>query len=597
MALSRRKRLLPTIAILLGIALLAGCAGRPPQIVAVTVPVTVVQTRVVETTREAAKTVVVTATPVPTPAYVSRLSAPADTLVYPLAAEPVALDPLAADDEAAGLALAQLYEGLFRLGADGGLLPAAAAGYATSADGLTYTITLRSGLRWSDGAALTAQHFAVGICRGLAPAAGSGYAHLLTTVAPVRGAAAFASGAAADCRQVGVRPLDDLRLEIALARPAPFLPRLLALPVSWPARLDLTGDRRPATGVTSTPPSTVVGLPSAITNGPYLLTEYKPGERILLTRNPAYWNAAQVAIGRIEFRIISDPAAQWAAYDAGQLHVAHPPAGELARLLAGPAGRELRFVPQPGVSFIGLNTQLGPTQNPAFRKAVASAIDRERLLRDALGQPWRPAAVGLLPWAGDQAGGLRYDPAAARRYLAEAGYDPASPPPPVELWFNREGGNTALFAALAEMLEASGIPVKLVGSRWEAYAAALAACEPASPSRLPATCSYGLYRLGWVEEYPDPAALLESSPGRQSPLGPTGWTSGAYAGLLAEARRTVDQARRTALYRQAETLLLDEAVVVPLWYYDRPTLVKPGVQPIFPPFGPPDLAAWRVPAP
>ncbi|MCX7671186.1 MAG: ABC transporter substrate-binding protein, partial [Anaerolineae bacterium] len=269
-----RRWLLTLVLLMVFGLLIAGCAARRPagadaptaQVMTVEVTVPVVQTRVVVETREVVRTVVVTATPVPTPAYVSAIHAPADTLVYPLTAAPATLNPQEATDSASALVIQQLYEGLYHLRADGTLAPAAATGYQVSADGRTYTVTLRSEARWSDGRPVTAQHFVDGVCRALDPATGNDYYYLLADIAPVTGARAFASGNTADCGKVGVRAVDEHILQIALERPASFFPKLLAMPIFFPARREIT--------------ATAAG--GSVVNGPYTLAESVPGERLVL---------------------------------------------------------------------------------------------------------------------------------------------------------------------------------------------------------------------------------------------------------------------------------------------------------------------------
>ncbi len=611
---SFRKRFLGVIVVLFGVGLLiAGCAARPAApvetvvTVEVTVPVPVVETRVVEVTRDVPRTVVVTATPVPTPAYVSRLNAGAGTLVYPLAADPVTLDPQVATDEVSGLVLQQLYEGLYNLRGDGSTVPAAATGYTVSDDGKVYTVTLRSGMTWSDGKPVTAQHFVDGVCRTLEPATGNSYYTLLTELAPVKGARAFASGDVADCKTVGVKAVNETTLQITLERPAAFFPKLLAMRVFWPARLDLIGrttkDDRPTPAAADVrPSSSVVGQ---VVNGPYLLTEQKSGERLILTKNPTYWNAAQVAIERIEFPIIPDLARQLALFEKGDVAVADFPAKETVRLQADPGlSKELQVLVRPGTSYIGLNTQAGPTKNLAFRKAIASAIDRDKLIKEVLKQPWHVAARVVVPpnvpghQGEDVTVGYKYDLAAAKKYLTEAGYGPGKPVPPVELWTNREGNSDLLLKAVAEMLEAAGIPVRVTTARWDVYLAGLDACNKpnrADAAKTPAECSYNLYRMGWVMDYADPAAMLDVVLNPQSAFQYTGWQSKEYGDLLAKALAEPDETRRVVLYRQAEKILLNDVVaVVPLLHYDRTLLVKKAVQFDYPPFGAPNVQYWRV---
>jgi oligopeptide transport system substrate-binding protein len=512
-----------------------------------------------------------------------------------LVADPVTLDPQVATDEVSGLVLQQIYEGLYNLRGDGSTVPAAATGYQVSADGTVYTLTLRSGMTWSDGKPVTAQHFVDGVCRTLEPATGNGYYYLLTDLAPVKGAKAFASGDVADCKKVGIKAVDDATLQIVLDHPAAFFPKLLAMRVFWPARIDASGKM---TGTSEVP---------VTSNGPYLLTEHKPGERIILTKNLTYWNAAQVAIERIELPIIPDPARQLALYEKGDVAVADFPVKETARLQADAGlSKELQVLVRPGVSYIGLNTQAGPTRNLAFRKAIASAIDRDKLIKEVLKQPWHVAARAVIPpnvpgYQGEDATvGYKYDPAATKKFLTEAGYGPNKPVPPVELWTNREGSNELLLKAIAEMLEAAGIPVRLTTSKWDVYLTGLDGCNKpnrADATKTPAECVYSLYRMGWVMDYADPAAMLDVVFNPKSAFQYTGWQSKEYGDLLAKALAEPDEAKRLALYRQAEKILLNDAVaVVPLMYYDRTLLVKQAVEFDYPPFGAPNLQYWRVEA-
>ncbi len=573
---------------------LLGCSKSTAQPTEVIVTVPVIETRIVEVTREVEKTVVVTATPVPTPAYTSRINAARGALVYPLTSDPLSLDPQGAYDATSQLVTGQLYEGLFNLSGDGSTVPAAATGFTMSADGTVYTITLRSGLAWSDGQPLTAQHYVDGVCRVLDPAVGDPFYTLLTEVAPLRGGAEYASGDEADCAKIGVTAVDDVTLRLTLTRPAAHLPALLAMPIFWPA----PKAAQPITDTTATAGPAASSPPS---NGPYLLAEQVPGDHILLTKNPSYWNAAQVAIERIEFRIVPDLARQLALYEAGDLQVAEFPAEATERIQADPAfEQELYVLVQPGASYLGLNLQAAPTNDVNVRRAIASAIDRQALIDQVLKQSWHVPAQGLLPpeTLGDngEAAGYPYDPEAARNYLTEAGYGPEKPIPPVELWYNREGSNELIFKAVGAMLEQAGIPVRLVSSPWEMYLDALEGCNKpieATAARTPAECSYSLYRMGWVMDYADASSLLKIfSP--KSRFQYTGWTSEDYDRLLAEALAEPDEAARAALYRQAEALLLEDVVVIPLQYYDRTVLVKDGIEFDYPPFGPPNLQYWKL---
>jgi oligopeptide transport system substrate-binding protein len=604
--------------VVLGLALsvaafaLIGCGGgssateQLPVTVEVTVPV--IQTQVVVETREVEKTVVVTATPAPTPAYVSRIDLPGGTLAYPLSSEPLSLDPQEAADEASSLVAQQLYEGLFNMRGDGSTIPAAATGYEASSDGKVYTVTLRSGMTWSDGAPVTAQHFVDGVCRLLEPAVGNDYYYLLTEIAPISGAKDFASGDVAGCEKVGIKAVDDLTLQIVLDRPASFFPQLLAFQTFLPARLDLVSAGEAITGSLKLEAgsSAITKTLQAVSNGPYTLAEWAPRERIVLTVNPAYWNADQVEIDRIEFKFLPELVDQLAQYEKGDLQVAEFPAEETPRIQADAGfAKELKTLVRPGTSYIGLNTQVTPTLDVNVRRAIASAIDRKALIDEVLKQPWHIPAQVLIPpgtpgYQGeDPSVGFPYDPEAARKYLADAGYGPANPVPPVEIWFNGEGNNKVVFEAIRDMLEQIGIPVRLTDSNWAVYRGALDACNQpnrAEAAKSPAQCSYNAYRMGWVMDYADPSSMLDVVFNPKSAFQYTGWQSPEYEQLLTQALAEQDQAKRSELYRQAEKILLNDVVaVVPLQHYDRTVLVKDGVTEEFPPFGAPNLQYWKLP--
>ncbi len=577
--------------------ILIGCSNETPASTATPGAIaSSVETQVVEVTREVEVTVVVTATPIPTPAYASPILAAPGTLTYPLAADPISLAAQDADDENSLLVAQQLYEGLFHLRGDGSTAPAAATAFTASLDSKTYTVTLRSGMIWSDGQPVTAQHYVDGVCRLLDPTVGNGYYYLLTDVAPVVGAAEYASGDLADCKKVGVRAVDDLTLRITLEQPAAFLPKLLAMPVFWPAA--------PAP-ITTTAPVSGTQPGSLTVNGPYLLAEWVAKDHVTLRKNPDYWNAQAVGPERIEFRVAPDVAEQLALYERGDLQVASFPAEATLRIQADPAfARELQVLVQPGVSYLAFNTQSGPTADVNVRRAIASAIDRQALIDTVLVQPWHVPAQTLIPpdilgHQGEDTGvGYPYNPEAAAEFLADAGYGPDKPIPPIEIWYNREGNNELLFKAIGQMLERVGIPVRLTSSRWDVYLAGLDACN--KPNRVgaaktPAQCSYNVYRMGWVMDYADPSSLLDAVFGPKSALQYTGWQSADYEKLMTQARTEPDETRRSELYREAEQILLSDVVAVaPLQYYDRTVLVKDGITFDFPPFGPPNLQYWTL---
>src|ERR1017187_1427372 len=166
-------------------------------------------------------------------------------------------------------------------------IPAAAERWETSSDGLVWRFHLRSSARWSNGDPLTAHDFVFGIHRALSPRLASEYAYVLF---PIRNAQSFNAGRLADFSQVGVRAPDNQTLEITLAQPSPYLAAAATLPAWFPAhqasieKLGPFDDR----AVPWTRPEHMV------CNGPFLLKEWSPGSRVVVDRNPNYWDAHQI---------------------------------------------------------------------------------------------------------------------------------------------------------------------------------------------------------------------------------------------------------------------------------------------------------------
>ena len=176
--------------------------------------------------------------------------------------EPGTLDPQRAEDIPALTILTDMYEGLTTESASGEVTGGAAREWSVSADGRAMVFHLRSNLRWSNGDALTAPHFAAGLRRAIDPRTAAPNAQLLSAIQRVEA------------------PSAD-RLELQLSRPDPALPAILALPIAAPRHPSATDD------VARTP-----------VNGAYRLQDWQPHQSISLGRNAHYRNAASVVIGR-----------------------------------------------------------------------------------------------------------------------------------------------------------------------------------------------------------------------------------------------------------------------------------------------------------
>jgi oligopeptide transport system substrate-binding protein len=441
-------------------------------------------------------------------------------------------------------------------------VPGVAESWEISADTLTYTFHLRAGARWTNGEPVTAQDFVASCRRALSPALG---ATNLEFVDPVRNARAYRTGQLTDFAQVGVTAPDARTLRIQLEHPAPYFLSLLTNPIWFPVYL-------PALEKCGSPtardnrwmrPATFVG------NGPFTLKEWNPGTLILVEKSPTYWDAATVRLRAIRFIPATSVDTEERAFRAGQLHITE--ALPLARLDVyrhenNPA---LTVSPFLDTYFYRLNVTRPILSETKVRRALSLAVDRRMINDTILRGQQRPAYAFTPPdcTPGYTPPALAVsDPVAARALLAEAGYPGGKGLPPLELLINISGNHQIIAEAVQAMWRRElGADVRIVSME---YSAALEQRR---------NLAYQILRSDWSADYPDPKAFLEIF-GSNAESNHTGWKNEAYDTLLAEADRTADSAARFALLQHAETILLEESPLIPIYHLSTVRLVHPAVR-------------------
>jgi oligopeptide transport system substrate-binding protein len=456
--------------------------------------------------------------------------------------EPETLDPHRARGVSAANVLRDLYEGLTTESAAGALEPGVAEGWDTSADGRTWTFRLRPDARWSSGEPLTAQDFVESWRRLRAPGTASPNAQLLASVEDAQAA-------------------DAATLQLRLRAPTPQLPALLSHPAAFPVHASNRGGAAFA-------PGTLVG------NGAYRLAGWVAHAQIALERNAHYRDAANVAIDRIVFYPTESAGAELKRYRAGELEWTDTIPVSQARWIREHLGSELHVMPYLGTYFYGFNLTRPPFKdNPALRRALALAVDRETLVASILGTGETPAyswvppgTAGYAPQRPDWAGWpAERRLAEARRLYAEAGYS-AAQPLEVELRYNTGDNHKRVALAVAWMWrQALGVRTRLVNEEYKVFL-------QNRRSRLHTQ----LFRADWIGDYDDAmtfAGRMRSGSG----LDDTGWANARYDALVDEAAAEPDAARRRALLEEAERVLLEDLPVLPLYFYVSKHLVKPWV--------------------
>ena len=469
------------------------------------------------------------------------------TLHRGLGPEPDALDIHLAQSLSALNVLRDLHEGLVSFDARAALVPGVARAWHVSDDGLIWTFELDPEARWSDGEPIVAGDFIAGWQRALHPATGSPTVGLLDVVDKAR----QVRTGQLESQALAVRALADDRLEVRLVRPTPWFAELLTHPVTYA----FPGDDK------------------ARYSGAFKLAERVPGAHLRLTANDRYRGAQQTRLEAVVWHVIEEPAVEMNRYRADQLHITETiPPGRLA-WMREQFGDELRIAPYLGSFFLAFNVGREPfADQPGLRRALSLVIDRELLTERVLGAgevpAWRLVPPGMPGWPeADSGDGLAMSERIeqARRLYRQAGYSRRQPLQ-VELRFNTSLTHRRMAAAVGAMWrEQLGVETRLVNEEWKVFVA----------NRRHGRITE-VVRGGWIADWRDAANFLQLFES-DSPLNYSFWRDDHYDRLLQQAAETQGQAR-LELLRAAEDRLIDEQVIIPLYYYVSRHLVKPQVQ-------------------
>lgn len=494
-------------------------------------------------------------------------------LNYNLVVNPPSLDPSFASDTSSNLVIEQLFIGLVDLDdATSEVKPELATSWTLTEGGTQFDFTLRNDAYWSNGAKITAQDVRYAILRALSPSVSSNYAYVLY---PIVNAEAYKTGAIADPNLVGVEVHSDTHLRIILTAPNSQFLSVLGLWVARPlpqTTIDTWGDQW-------TQPEHIV------TSGAYLLKEWVVDDHILLEKNPAYFDAATVQITKVNVKMVGDAAAAWAMYQNGDLDTVAVPYGTTIDPIIQ---QEITRAPDACTYYYGMNTSLAPFDNPLVRKAFSAAIDRRGLIR-TLGAGF-PAITfspqGVFGYVDGYAEGvgLPYDPAQARAYLADAGYPGGVGLPTVTLAFNNNTGHQNIAQTIHDnWLNVLGVDVQLQSYDWADYLNRVDSGE------------FQIWRLGWCADYMDAYNFLHDGIiTRETALG--NWNNLTYWNLINQTSLSTDQDARSALFKQAEEILVEtDAVVAPLYHYERITATKPYLERTYS-SGNEDISTWHITA-
>jgi ABC-type oligopeptide transport system substrate-binding subunit/class 3 adenylate cyclase len=479
--------------------------------------------------------------------------------------DPPTLDPTIAGGTTSGAIICQLFSGLVDLSPQMNVVPDVAQSWEVLEGGRKYIFHLRDDVYWSDGTPVTAGDFEYAWKRVLDPATGSPVANLLYDI---KGARAFHQ-AKVGRGDVGVRATNDLTLAVELEEPTGYFLSLLSHRATYPVPRCVVEEH----GEAWTEKGNIV------TNGPFRLEAWQRGQSMVLMRSPVYHGRFTGNVQRVELSLFSST--EWstvlAMYEADQLDILDlldlPPL-DRDRARREHAG-EYVWAPLLSTLYVAFNVSRPPFDDVRVRRAFVLAIDREWLADVVWRGYYSPASGGFVPagMPGHSTGiGLPYDPEQARTLLAEAGYPGGRAFPTVDALLALHRVGEYLQTQWRENL---GLEITWKAMEVGAFLSRLDRDPP------------NLLLFAWGADYPDPDNFLRVCPARSRAQ----WRSKAYERLVEEAWHITDQEERLGMYQEADTILVEEAAIMPLLYQRLHLLVKPWVSKY--PTSPIRVQFWR----
>lgn len=470
------------------------------------------------------------------------------------------LDPQTAVSSTSLVILTDLFEGLYTLDRDGRAVLGVAESVRTlqDAQGPVLEFTLRPGLRWSDGAPLTAADFEYAFKRLADPATGGTL--LASNLALIRNGEAALAGRVAPAA-LGVRALDARRLRLDLVRNVAWLPSVLAFPSFAPLPRHVIEKH----GRAWTKPG------NHVSNGAFRLVAWTAGNEVRAERNPFFHAANSVRLGAVEYLPSPDLNTGLQLFRSGQVDtvVNFPP--QKLELIRSEMPGTLHLAPSLGVTVYLFNFRRPVFRDPRVRRALALAIDRDvlttRVLRTGDAPAWGlvPASLtGTLPALRPPLANQAARNAEARRLLAAAGYSEANPLRFELLYHTSEEHRSVALAAVA-MWNAIGVRATLRNAERRVV-------ETATRSG-----DFDIVRAALFSPYPDPNGLLAIFGTGHAQNGGA-YANPAYDAALAAAELELEPGpRRVAAQRRAEQQLIDDQALLPLYFMTSKRLVSPRV--------------------
>ena len=495
----------------------------------------------------------------PQPQRSRRVQVPAGTFRRGNGAEPDTLDPALSSAHWEDTIISDLLVGLLTDDAAGKPIPGMAESWTTSPDGLTWTFKLREAL-WSDGVSVTAGDFVFGWKRLLDPKTAGPYAyfiHVFKNAQPI-------NTGKMPLDALGARAIDPRTLEITLEHPAPYLPEMLTHVTCYPQPRHVIEAKAKGWAQPG----------NYVSNGAYILSEWRPNDHITLVKNPRFYDAANVQVERIILTPTVDYNAALRSLRAGELDVQDRLPTQQIGWIRSNMPELLDQVPQLTLDMIVVNHTIKPFDDVRVRRAMNLAINREAITDKIIRAGQVPAYNLVPPGISNYPGNILLDTKAvplnqrveeARKLMQAAGYGPDRHVRATYLLRSTTSASRAVAAALQQMLALAWIDITIVANDPQVFYNRIQIHD------------FELCNPGWGADFDDASTFLDLlKAGNGNNWGV--YANPAFDAALAAAQRETDIVKRGQMLAQAERIAMQDQAVMPLYFWVTGNLTRPYIK-------------------
>ncbi|MDB5038131.1 MAG: transporter substrate-binding protein [Bacteriovoracaceae bacterium] len=457
----------------------------------------------------------------------------------------------------------QIFEGLLSRKADWiELIPGLAEKLPTiSKDGKTYTFKLRPNLKWSDGTPLTAKDFEYSWVRAIDPKTLADYAYWLTN--SVVGAAEYNKNPTPEnAKKVMAKAIDDRTFVVNLKKVTPSFSQICSLALTYPVKKEVVEKWKEQW----TRPEHIVGT------GPYKMVEWKVQDKIVMEKNPYYYDADKVKIPRVVALPITDRQTVVNLFKQGKLDWSGRNGSPNALVPSFKSDPQFRVHPSATTYLYWINTSNPPLNDKRVRQALTLAIDRKQLVENVTRGGEIPAGF-FVPQnlghykspTGIVSNDHKADLEKAKKLLAEAGFPGGKGMRPLKIQYNSDENHKKIALTVQQMWKRDlGVETVLTNLEWKVYLQEQRAMN------------FDFSRGGWQADYPDPGTFLEIlTPGSEN--NHTRWKNAKYGEIFDRANSMMDETKRNKVLAEAEKLMLEEAPIIPFYTYTNFGFLRPEI--------------------